>query len=109
MGRVSGVAGMKATITVNGNTYDSVREYQLSKTLHKLSVEGRIREFEVHPEYPLIVEGITLGVFKPSFRFIDGVSGDEKFVVVTHQPNRLKELKVRLFEALYGVTVEGWA
>jgi len=64
-----------------------------------------IRDLELQPEFPVVVEGRHICVYKADFRYVDLVTGE----VVTEDSKGMRtpvyKLKKRLVEALYPVTI----
>jgi hypothetical protein len=97
-------------IVVDGQCFHSEREYHLFVSLQKLVKDGRVAELEVHPSYPLIANQTTVSQYQPTFRLVDCLQHQERFIqVVSGTSNPLRSLKQKWFEAMYGVRVEEWS
>lgn len=95
-------------IHVDGYSFRNERELALYMGLLKLVKVGRVSEFDVHPSYPLTVNETLIGHYQPTFRFLDQGRHEERFIQVVTGNNPFRDFKQKLFEALYGVTVEEW-
>lgn len=95
-------------ITVEGHSFRTEREFQVYQGLKKQIKDGRVTDLEVLPIYPLIINSVEIAKYQPTFRFVDTLEGAERFVHVGGS-NPLKDFKIKVFEAVYGVKVEQWA
>jgi len=85
---------------VGGYSFRNARELELYKGLLKVVKDGRVSELEVHPKYPLTVNQKLIGNYQPTFRFLDQVRHEERFVQVTSGNNPFHDFKKALFEAI---------
>lgn len=96
-------------ITYHGYKFWSESEYRKYLGLMQLQKSGRIRDIEVHPEYPLIVNDVQVTEYIPSFKFFDPEKNHERIIhVMNSAHNPALELKIKLFEALTNFHVERW-
>lgn len=96
-------------IDVDGYSFRNERELQLYWGILKLVKDGRVSELEVHPKYPLTVNQKLIGHYQPTFRFLDRIRDEERFVQVVAGNNPFRDFKKALFEAVYEMPVEDWA
>lgn len=95
-------------VEVDGITFDSRKEAKHYLFLKERVKAGEITGLRVHPRYSLVIDGKKICGFWPDFEFVeDGVRKVQdvkgmKFGV----PFQLFRVKAKLFEALYGITVE---
>lgn len=90
-----------------GNKYGAVavkgfaskKEAAYFDQLKLLKIAGAITNLEVHPRFPLVVNGIKVGTYTPDFRYTE----DGKSVVVEVKGYRTEAyaLRVKVFKALY--------
>lgn len=95
-------------IDVDGYSFRNEQELRVYWGLLKLVKDGRVSELEIHPKYPLTVNQKIIGHYQPTFRFIDQVRHEERFVHVASGKNPFRDFKKKLFEAVYETTMEEW-
>lgn len=90
-----------------GQRFDSRAEFRRWSQLKLLELAGKISNLEVHPRRPLVVNGKTVGHFRPDFIYLEPGRG----VVVEDVKGQRRmtadfTLRAALFEAIYGVPVQ---
>lgn len=94
---------------LDGHTFKSEEEYRRYRGLRELLKEGQIERLEVNPEYPIMIHGKTIATYIPTFCFYNTLKQQQQVIqVINNKPNPLMELKIKLFEALYEISVERW-
>lgn len=90
--------------TVHGWMFHSRREAQRYRELLLLGQAGELRDLELQPRFPLIVNGVKVGSYIADFRYQDRTRGD---VIEDSKGFRTQTyvLKRKLVEALYGIAV----
>jgi hypothetical protein len=102
--------------TVDGFTFDSVKEANRYVELKLRQQAGEITELQVQPEYPLLIqarcdvgpyERTCVGTYRADFRYREGPQGllvieDVKCAATKTAVYRLKK---RIVETYYGVTI----
>jgi len=58
-------------VTAGGLTFDSQAEHRRWRELVLLEQAGEISHLAVHPAYPLIVNGVKVGVYQADFVYTD--------------------------------------
>jgi hypothetical protein len=88
---------------VDAITFDSALEAVRYKELKMLLQGKRIERLKVHPVFPLLVNGLVVGVYEADFRFYE----NGKLVVedCKGQLTPLYILKRNLMLALYGIAI----
>lgn len=88
-------------ITVDGTKYASKAEARYCEQLKVLERAGHIRNLELQPRFPLIVEGEKVGVYVADAAFFE--NNARVVVDVKSKPTRtpVYKLKIRLLKALY--------
>ena len=85
--------------------FPSQREYRRYRALRVLEAYGDIKDLELQPRYPMIVNQIKVGEYRADFRYIekDGsvVVEDTKGVVT-----QIYALKKKIVEAQYGFKIK---
>jgi hypothetical protein len=95
---------------LDGFKFDSKAEMRhYAGNLKIRQMAGEIESLQVHPRYPLNVNGIEVGVYEADFVYTDRRTGvlhvvDVKGGRATNTP--LSQLKQRIFAAQYGTKVE---
>ncbi len=91
--------------TVDGIVFASrteARRYSELKLLERVKV---IKDLELQPAYPLVIEGTIIGVYHADFRYVDCVNGE----VVVEEVKRFKTREYRrtkkIVEALFPVQI----
>ena len=90
---------------VDGITFASKGEAHRYRQLCLRVRAGEIRDLELQPRYPLVVNGVNVGTYVADFRYVETATGEtvtEDFKGVRTPVFRLKSKLVR---ALYGVDV----
>lgn len=90
--------------TIHGWTFHSRREAKRYSDLLLLGQAGDVRELELQPRFPIVVNGVKVGTYIADFRYQDRTRGDviedvKGFKTTTYV------LKKKLVEALYGVRI----
>ena len=93
--------------TLDGITFDSKAEAMRYAVLKLREKVGEIRDLDLQPEYPLVINGVRVGRIRLDFRYLEDARG---LVIedVKSEPTRKGEayqLRKKVFEALYGLTV----
>jgi len=86
-------------IEIDGITFDSRAEGRRYSQLKLLERAKEIKALAVHPTFPLKINGVTIGTYKPDFVFFEGgrqIVEDVKGVVTKDA-----SLRMRVFMALY--------
>ena len=83
--------------------FDSQREYARLLELRDLTHKGHIRDLELQPVFPLVVEGVRVGEYRADFRYVEGNGQVVEDVKGAQTP--VFKLKRALVRALYGIEV----
>lgn len=86
-------------VELDGYTFDSRAEANRYATLKLLERAKDIKALGVHPVYPLKVNGVVIGTYKPDFVYFKGgrqIIEDVKGIITKDA-----SLRMRLFMALY--------
>lgn len=94
-------------VTEDGYTFDSKAEYRRYKDLKLMRDAGSITALEVHPRYPLEVNGVMVSRYTPDFRYrekdgtlmVEDVKGGQATKTEAYR------LRKKLMLALYDITV----
>lgn len=91
----------------DGYTFDSLVEREEYRRLKLRVLAGEVADIEVHPAFPLVVNGHKLGSYVGDFRYRDTATGATVVVDVKSQPTKtpLYRLKRKLMLALHGVDI----
>ena len=85
--------------TVDGITFDSKAEANHYRTLKLLARAGEIRNLELQPEFPIVINGVKCGKYKADFSYFQG---NLRIIVdVKGVKTPLYKFKKRIVEALY--------
>lgn len=93
----------------DGYQFDSLKEARHYAGLKILVAAGKIKDLQVHPQYPIVIKGQTVCFVEMDFSYIPMI-GDPMALVVEDVKSKatntdLSKLKRKMFEAYYGVTV----
>ena len=93
---------------VDGITFASMAEANRYKELKLLQAHGSIRNLELQPSFPIVVNGVKVGKYLADFRYErEDARG---WVSVTEDVKGMEtavfRLKAKLVKALYGLTIE---
>lgn len=96
-------------IEVDNYVFDSLKEARHYAGLKLLVAAGKIRDLQVHPQYPIVIKGQTVCFVELDFAYIPMI-GDPMALVVedvkTKATNTAESrLKRKMFQAYYGVEV----
>lgn len=86
-------------VTLDGHEFASVAESRRYADLKLLERAREIKALGVHPVYPLVVNGVTIGKFTADFAYFEGgrkIVEDVKGLVTKDA-----SLRMRIFKALY--------
>lgn len=98
-----------AKLQIDGHSFKNEEEYRWYRGLRELHKEGKIEKLEVNPEYPLSVFENIVATYTPTFCFYNTLKQQRQVIqVMKNKSNPALELKIKLFEALYGMTIERW-
>jgi hypothetical protein len=91
-------------VVEDGITFDSKAEARRYQELRLMLAAGLITALEVHPYYPLVVNGVKVGGYEADFRYVttEGRAVIEDVKGVRTDTYRIKK---SLVEALYGIKV----
>ena len=100
---------MPTKLWLDGHSFKNEEEYRRYRGLRELHKEGQIEKLEVNPEYPLSVFEEIITTYTPTFCFYNKLKEQQQVIqVMTNKSNPVLELKMKLFEALYGIVIERW-
>lgn len=106
MSTLSGMSKYRNTpTTVDGIRFDSKKEAYRYGTLKLLLAAGSIRDLEIHPPYPLVVNGVKVGRYVADFRYTDVGTGKQVVEDVKGVRTAVYKLKKKLVAALHGIDV----
>lgn len=96
---------------VDGINFDSRAESRRYAELKLLERAGKIASLEVHPVFPLVVDGVKVGKYISDFAYFEksGNAHTKKVVEdVKSKPTMtpVYRLKKRLLKALYGIDIK---
>ena len=91
-------------VELDGIRFDSKREAARYVDLKLMERAGHIARLTVHPVLPLAVNGVKIGKYTPDFRYEEGP--EIHFEDVKGVMTRDAALRIKLAEAIYGITVE---
>ena len=97
---------------IDGITYHSAREAQICHALRLLERAGEILDLELQPKYKFVIDGVKIGTYTADARYFDLRSRELygwHVIDVKSEATAAREdfkLKMKLMQALYGVTVE---
>lgn len=90
--------------------FDSGSEFTRYKELRLLERSGKISDLTLHPKFPLVVSGETIGSWSGDFSYFEGnrhvVEDVKGWMSPTDTNTQLWELKTAIVKATYGVDVE---
>ena len=96
-------------ITIDGHRFDSKSEGRRYGTLRRLCEAGLVRNLEVHPQLPLIVNGkkIGRGFITLDFKYEEFTDGEWRLIYEDHKPiiTRAAKTRIEVAEAANGVTI----
>lgn len=95
-------------IEINGIRFDSKKEAKRYDELRFMQRVNVIRDLEVHPRFPLVVNEQDCGTYVADFAYIDPETGERVIEDVKSAATRklpTYRIKVRLVWALYGLRV----
>lgn len=89
---------------VDGIWFDSKRESQRYLELKILERSGQIRNLTLQPEFPIVVNDTKVCTYRADFSFFDLRKGEPTIEDVKSKATKtpLYELKLKLFQAIYG-------
>ena len=92
---------------VDGIRFASKAEAKHYGLLKYLEREGMIENLELQPEYPVIVNGQRICLYKADFRYMQRTQHGLYQVIedVKGMRTPVYKLKKKLVEALYGITI----
>jgi hypothetical protein len=99
IGRVGANKFGARKVTLDGFEFASVAESRRYADLKLLERAREIKALGVHPVYPLVVNGVTIGKFTADFAYFEGgrkIVEDVKGLVTKDA-----SLRMRIFKALY--------
>ncbi len=93
----------------DGYTFDSQAEWRRYRELKLMQAAGAIRDLDVHPSWPLVVNGWRIGRYTADFSYLIGTRG---LVVEDVKPTEKRArsrdyvLRCKLMVACHGISVE---
>lgn len=89
---------------VNGIVFASKKEAHRYLELLVLQGMGEIKDLELQPRYPIVVNGVTVCTYVADFRYKNR-SGDTIVEDVKGVRTPVYNLKKKLLKAIYGITI----
>lgn len=90
-------------IEADGYVFDSLAEHRRYCQLRLLLGNGDISQLEVHPRYPLVVNGHKIGTYIADFRYCD--RGQRVTEDVKGVRTAAYVLKKKLMAAIHGIDI----
>lgn len=90
---------------VDGVRFHSRREAARYGELKLLQRAGQIRDLELQPAFPLIVNGVKVGRWIGDFRYVDCRNGEVVVEDVKGMRVPMYRLKKRIVEAIYPIQI----
>jgi Protein of unknown function (DUF1064) len=88
---------------VDGITFDSKKEAARYKELKLLLKAGYIKDLELQPEYPMIINGRKVCSYRADFRYVENGKTITEDCEGVRTP--LYRLKAKLLYACYGIEI----
>ena len=90
---------------VDNFIFASKREARRYQELIVLQRAGLIRDLELQPDYPLIVNGVRVGIYRGDFRYVDCVTGQKILEDAKGVRTAVYQLKKKLVKAIYNIDI----
>lgn len=90
-------------VEAEGFKFDSQAEYKRFTALRLLVLGNYISDLEVHPRFPLVVNGVKVGTYIGDFRYTE--NGQSATEDVKGVKTAVYQLKKKLVKALYNVDI----
>jgi hypothetical protein len=90
---------------VDGITFDSKREAARYSTLKLLQRAGHIRDLELQPVFPIVINGVKICKYKADFQYFDITAGKQIVEDCKGFATREYKLKKKLVRAVFGVEI----
>lgn len=92
-------------VRLDGYWFDSKAEAKRYEELKLRVKAGQITGLTVHPVYPLVINGVSVGRYTPDFRYTE--NGLTKIEDVKNELTKyISSFRIKVFQALYGLKVE---
>lgn len=91
---------------IDGYTFDSAKESREYMNLKIRQMAHEIRDLEIHPTYPIIINDKLVCNVELDFRYYDNREKKLRHIDVKGFPTDLSKLKKKLLEAVTGIEVE---
>lgn len=95
-------------ITIDGVTYDSLKEASYAKELHHRLSAGEIENIIYHPRFDIVVAGVYIGKYTADFKYTDLTTRQDVIIDVkgpSTRKNTAYRLRKKLVEAIYGLVI----
>lgn len=96
--------GNKKTV-VDNITFDSMKEAGRYSDLKLLLKVGKIRDLELQPKFPIVVEGQKICTYRGDFSYIDNDTGLGVVEDVKGMKTAVYNLKKKLVRACHGIEI----
>jgi len=106
MGRGRIRVAPKEERTVRGIVFHSKREAKRYEELCLMERGGLIADLELQPEFPIVVNGTKVCVYRADFRYIDTSDGSEVVEDAKGYRTEIYKLKRKLVEATWGIDIQ---
>lgn len=92
-------------VIVDGINFDSIAESRHYRDLTLRIAAGEIRDLELQPSYPIVINGKKICVYKADFRYFDIALGKVIVEDVKGMKTAVYRLKKKLVEAMYDIEI----
>jgi|TARA_Y100000310_G_scaffold265683_1_gene276866 hypothetical protein len=93
-------------IEIDGKKFDSKKESYRYLELDGLRKAGIIKDLELQPRYPMVINGIKVTTYIADFRYIDVQSGEKIVEDTKGFKTVVYKLKKKLMLALHDITIQ---
>lgn len=95
-------------VEVDGIKFDSKAEGARYWDLKHLAQNGEIRDLELQPRFPLLVQGVKVAEYRGDFAYVDVATGKnvvEDVKSAFTRKDRVYRLKKKMVAAQYGIDI----
>lgn len=90
---------------VGGHRFASKAEANYYLTLKLLERAGQVRDIELQPSYPIVVNGVKVCTYRGDFRYFDKALGKVVTADVKGMKTPMYRLKKKLVAAVHGIDI----
>lgn len=93
-------------VRIDGYRFASTKESKRYKELKVLLNAKEIKDLELQPNYPIVINGFKICTYRADFRYVDVKTGETVVEDVKGFKTAIYKLKKKMVKAVHGIDIK---